>query len=181
MNALDLTRRMDQHRTWVNRQLLAAAAALSAEQLHQTFPIGQGSIWKSLVHMWAAEHVWLEALHGHEQALAPGDVAGKLPGNQEGPGGVHSIAELERAWTALAVRWQEYLQSLSNEQLDDLVYKVRSLGGRFAFRRSDVLLHVHMHAHYTAAQVMNMLRHAGATSLPDPMVISLVRSEPPLG
>src|ERR1700733_1997630 len=87
MTALDLVRRLHQHRAWANGNLLTAAAQLSDEQLRSPFPIGQGSIWKSLLHLYAAEFVWLEALLGNEEFLVPGDLSGKLPGNQQGEGG----------------------------------------------------------------------------------------------
>ncbi len=51
------------------------------------------------------------------------------------------------------------------------------LGKRWGARRADVLLHVCTHAHYTAAQVVNMLRQAGADKLPETMLISLARHE----
>jgi uncharacterized damage-inducible protein DinB len=40
-----------------------------------------------------------------------------------------------------------------------------------------VLLHVCTHAQYTTAQVVNMLRQVGATSLPDTMLITLARKQ----
>ena len=57
--------------------LLATAAARSDEQLRSPIPIGQGSVWKSLLHLYAAEYVWLESLHGSEEFLVPGELAGK--------------------------------------------------------------------------------------------------------
>jgi uncharacterized damage-inducible protein DinB len=57
MNAINLIQRLHQHRAWVNENLLAAATALSDDQLRQEFQIGQGSIWKSLLHLYAAEFV----------------------------------------------------------------------------------------------------------------------------
>lgn len=42
------------------------------------------------------------------------------------------------------------------------------------------MLHMCSHAHYTAAQVVNMLRQVGVEKLPETMVISLVRQEPKL-
>src|SRR5262249_30664244 len=64
MNIIELLQRLHQHRAWVNGNLLTAAATLSHEQLRSEFQIGQGSVWKSLVHLYAAEYVWLEALLG---------------------------------------------------------------------------------------------------------------------
>jgi len=177
MNAVELLQRLHQHRTWVNGNLLTAAAALSDEQLRSACQIGQGSIWKSLLHLYAAENVWLEALLGNEAFLVPGDLPGKLPGNQQGEGGITGLEELRQKWSSLDQRWADYLAALTPTALQEVVYRKSSLGQRFGTRRSDVLLHVCTHAHYTAAQVINMLRHAGVEKLPETMLISLARHE----
>ncbi|HTU27375.1 MAG TPA: DinB family protein [Pirellulales bacterium] len=177
MNAVDVVRRLHEHRMWANHQLLAAAGKLSPETLRQTFAIGQGSIWKSLLHLYAAEYVWIEALQGNQSAITPGDVPGKLPGNQEAPGAIESLEQLEADWRALDARWQSYLANLRAESLEDSVIRVSSTGKTFAARRVDSLLHVCTHASYTVAQVVNMLRQSGAESFPDIMLISLARQQ----
>jgi uncharacterized damage-inducible protein DinB len=178
MNGIELLQRLHRHRAWVNGNLLTAAATLSHEQLRSEFPIGQGSVWKSLVHLYAAEHVWLEALLGNEEFLVPGDLSGKLPGNQQGEGGVPDLADLRRKWSELEKRWTGYVAGLSPAALEEVVYrKSASLGTRLGVRRSDVLLHVCTHAHYTTAQVVNMLRQTGVEKLPETILISLARHE----
>jgi uncharacterized damage-inducible protein DinB len=106
----------------------------------------------------------------------PGDLPGKIPGNQQGEGGIAGLADLRQKWTSLEQRWVGYLGTLGPAALEEVVYRKGSMG-RFGTRRSDVLLHVCTHAHYTAAQVVNMLRHAGVEKLPDTMLISLARQE----
>lgn len=180
MDAIHVIQRLHQHRAWVNRNLLEAAALLSEEQLLSPFPIGQGSIWKSLVHLYAAEYVWLEALLGDEDPLLQGDLPGKLPGNQQGDGRIETLDELRTLWTGLEQRWSNYLTVLTSESLDDIVYKKSTsvlAGHRFGTRRSDILLHVCTHAQYTTAQIVNMLRQCGAGKLPDTMLILLARQE----
>ena len=177
MNAVELLERLHRHRAWVNRNLLTAAATRSDDQLRSAFPIGQGSVWKSLLHLYAAECVWLEALLGNEAFLVPGDLPGKIPGNQQGEGGITGLDDLRQKWSALEQRWVDYLASLTPTALEEVVYRQSSSGQRFGTRRSDVLLHVCTHAHYTAAQVVNMLRHVGLERLPDTMLISLARQE----
>jgi uncharacterized damage-inducible protein DinB len=178
MNAIDVIRRMHEHRDWVNRKLLDAATDLSDEALRRSLPIGQGSVWKSLLHLHAAEYVWLQALLGHETALLPGDRADKLPGNQEGGGGISSLADLRERWVDLDAQWRTYLLTLNSDALEDIVFKVSSNGRRTGTRRRDLLLHVCTHAHYTAAQVVNMFRQLGVSNLPDPMLITLAREQP---
>lgn len=180
MNAVGLVQRLHQHRAWVNGNLLITAASLSDEQLRSPFQIGQGSIWKSLVHLYAAEFVWLEALLGNDDPLIQGDLPGKLPGNQQGEGGITNLDDLREKWNALEKQWSSYLASLTPESLDEFVYKKSTsygLGKRYATRRSDILLHVCTHAQYTVAQVLNMFRQAGADKLPETMLISLARKE----
>ena len=179
-NAVELIRRLHEHRTWTNHKLLAVAETISGEPLRRSLPIGQGSIWKSLLHLYAAEYVWLEALLGSEIPLVPGDIAGKLPGNQEAAGAIGSLDELKTLWSKLDERYQSYLREITSADLDQVIYKISTssgLGKRQPTRRGDVLLHVCLHAHYTAAQVVNMLRQVGVASLPDVMLISLARQQ----
>jgi uncharacterized damage-inducible protein DinB len=165
---------------WVDDLLLAAVRPLTADDLHKQFPIGQGTVWKTLTHLVAAEYVWLEALLGDESLLFPGDVPGKLPGNQEGEGAMTSLDELTATWKALHARWRSYLSDLRSESLDEIVYKVSTSSGfgkRHGTKRADVLLHVCTHAQYTTAQLVNMLRQLGHRQLPDVMLITLARQE----
>ena len=178
--SVSILQRLHQHRAWANKNLVEAAAALTAEQLHQPFDIGQGSVWKSLVHMYAAEYVWIETLRGDPEALCPGDVRGKLPGNQLGEGGIQSFGDLRQKWTEVESRWQQYLAALTPESLDETVERRGSAasGGKpYFIRHSDALLHVALHAHYTLAQVINMLRRLGVEELPARMHIQLVWQE----
>lgn len=180
MNASNLMRRLNQHRMWANHRLLETVRPLTEDQLRQPFAIGQGSVWRTLTHLLAAEYVWLEALLGNESPVMPGDVPGKLPGNQEGEGAVRSLDELASKWRELDQRWKVYLNVLTDDSLDETVYKTSTSSGfgkRHGTRRADVLLHVCTHAQYTTAQLMNMLRQQGVSSLPDVMLISLARQE----
>jgi uncharacterized damage-inducible protein DinB len=175
MNTVDLIRRLHEHRAWANRKLVASAERLSGESLRQPLEIGQGSIWKSLLHLYAAEYAWLEVLLGNSDPRVPGDVPGKLPGNQQGDRPIGSLDELKAKWNELEGRWQAYLARLTADALAEDVRKKTTSGKEYATRRADVLLHVCTHAHYTAAQVVNMLRQVGAEPLPDLMLISLAR------
>lgn len=178
MDAVDVLHRLHDHRAWVNHNLLAAAAQLSAAQLKAEFPIGQGSIWQSLCHMYAAEYIWLAALTGTPDAVAPGDLPGVLPGNQRGEGALTTLDQLQQSWTALEQRWTAYLVTLEAAELDEPVIRKSPVADkRFATARRDALLHVCTHAHYTAAQVVNMLRHSGVSKLPEVMLIALARQE----
>ncbi|QDU37410.1 DinB superfamily protein [Maioricimonas rarisocia] len=184
MDSVDLIRRLHQHRTWAHERLLDAAEDLTPEQLRQTFPIGQGSVWKTLCHLYGAEYVWLAAIRGDENPLTPGDVPGRIPGNQEGEGAASDLADLRSRWERVNVEWAEYLESLTPESLEKIVRKMSSSSGAgrvHGTRLADVLLHLCLHAQYTTAQLVNMMRHLGCERLPDGMMITLARSEAAAG
>jgi len=179
-NPVAIFQRLHQHRSWVNQNLLVVASTLTGEQLYRHFPIGQGSIWKSLVHLYAGEFVWLEALFGNDDPVVTGDLPRQIPGNQLGQGGIATLDELKHQWTELEQRWQSYLANLSPASLAEPVYKWSTASAqsrRYATSRTDVLLHVCTHAQYTTAQIVNMLRHSGVDKLPDTMLITLARRE----
>ena len=182
MDAIQLLQRLHQHRIWVNTNLLKVISPLTEQQLTRPFEIGQGSIWRSIVHLYAAEFVWLAALEGNENPLIQGDVPGRLPGNQLGENKIDGLNELVHKWLLLDARWLAYLAQLKPDNLEELVYKISTssgLGIRFGSHRSDILLHVCTHAQYTVAQINNMLRQTGLASMPETMLISMARQESP--
>lgn len=182
MDSTHLLRRLHEHRAHVNRLLLDAAARLDDEQLRRTFPIGQGSVWRSLTHLYAAEYVWLGALQGDPHATLPGDAPGQLPGTQSGAGALGTLAELRSAWQELEARWDAYLHTLTPDDLSRPVEKISTSSGHgrcLTTSRADVLLHLPLHAQYTTAQALNMLRQLGVSPLPDVMLITLARRQHP--
>ena len=162
MEAVELIRRLHEHRRWANGRLLASAAVLGEAELRRPFQMGRGSLWATLVHLYGAEHVWLEVLLGRAEAVPPG------------PGSFESLEQLQVAWTALDRRWQRYLDELTDARLDRPVVRVRANGARSETPARDVLMHVCTHAQYTSAQAVNMLRQLGAP-VPDLQLITLSR------
>ncbi|WP_201743741.1 DinB family protein [Roseiconus nitratireducens] len=169
---------MHQHRCWVNAKLLSAASELSVEQLRAPFEIGQGSVWQTLLHLMGAEYVWLETVLGNESPVMPGDLPDELVGNQLAEDSVRSFEDLRARWSELDARWETFLSELQPIDLAKQIFKVStsSVGGqRRATSLMDILLHVCTHAHYTSAQLINMLRQLGSSELPDPMMITMAR------
>lgn len=109
MNAIESIKRLREHQCHVSGLLLEAARRLDPEPLRRCFPIGQGSVWQTLLHLYSAEYVCLEALNGNASATLPGDLPGGLPGNQAGECLINTLEQLTAAWRELDARWDEYL------------------------------------------------------------------------
>lgn len=161
-----VVRRLHAHRRWVNDQLRQAAGNLTEAHLRQRFEIGLGTPWATLVHLYGAEHVWLDALQGGGSIPVPCDDS------------FETLEQLLIAWEAQERRWVRYLDDLTPGQLAAPVTR-HTVRGVFVTPALDVLIHVCTHAQYTTAQLVNMLRHLGvpAAALPDSMMITMSRRE----
>ena len=165
MEAIQILHRLHQYRAWSNRQLLDACRPLSAEQLHAPFEIGQGSVWKSLVHLLAADSLWLDAFEGHPDSRVPCAADFK------------DLEELANRWADLDRRWQGALARLDGSALERPVLRADLRNQRFRLDGVDAHLQVCTHAAYTAAQVVNMLRRLGVAPLPNCMLVALASAE----
>ena len=142
------------HNRWATRNLLEACAALSAEQFHQRFEMGPGSLHDTLTHIVGAMRGWGDLLAGREQRA-------RLEGERRTP---------------------EELLGLLDEISDDLEASARrhptdeqvtgSRGGRsYTFTRGGVITHVTTHGMHHRAQCLNMLRQLGVDPLPPSAVV----------
>lgn len=147
---------------------MQAARSVSDQQLRQTFAIGQGNVLATLVHLYAAELVWLAAIEGNPAPMSPFDVR------------MESLDELEQAWNDLEGRWERFYANLDEVDLGRPVTKTNALNPTappMTTPLADVLLHLSLHAQYTIAQMANMLRQLGIHPLPDTMLITLSRQQ----
>jgi uncharacterized damage-inducible protein DinB len=165
MEAIQILHRLHQYRAWCNRQLLHACRPLSAEQLHAPFEIGQGSVWKSLVHLLAADSLWLDAFEGRPDSPVPCEADFK------------DLEELADRWADLDRRWLDALARLDGSDLERPVLRADLRNQRFTLDRVDAHLQVCTHAAYTAAQLVNMLRRLGVAPLPNCMLVAMAYAE----
>ncbi len=165
MEAIQILRRLHQYRAWSNRQLLHACRPLSREQLDAPFEIGQGSVWKSLVHLLAADSLWLDAFEGRPDSPVPCEADFK------------DLEELANRWADVDRRWLDALARLDGSDLERPVLRADLQNRSFSLGGVDAHLQVCTHAAYTAAQVVNMLRRMGVTPLPNCLPLAMAYAE----
>lgn len=112
-------KRLHDHHLWSSKRILRTIEELSHEALHRQFPIGQGTVWRSVCHLVAADYIWLESLQGNAYAYLPGDLPNELPGNQLGPEAFKDLKELETFWTKLHFSWSEFLDRTTDQDLQE--------------------------------------------------------------
>src|SRR5271167_4516913 len=85
---------------WASQRLLDAAAALPPDDLTRDFKTADGTIAGTLAHIFGADRLWLDRIHGVSRSvlIAPED---------------RDFPTLEKAWPALHQRWSGWAASIT--------------------------------------------------------------------
>jgi uncharacterized damage-inducible protein DinB len=155
-NLLDILLSHDRGAT---QKLLETCAGLSAEQFHQRFDMGPGSLHDTTTHILGAIRRWGDMLAGREQRP-------RLEGARRTPAELLSLLEDIASDFAATARAHPSEEIVSGSR-DSKTYTVP---------RATVLSHVTTHAMHHRAQCLNMLRQLGVTPLPPSDVIQWARA-----
>ena len=135
---------------WANKRALQAASALTTEQF--TKPLGNSfsSVRDTLAHMYGAETIWLQRFKG--------DSPSAFPDTSQ----IIDIAALQAKWTPVAVDLLNFVNGLTQEEIDRVVeYKTMKFGV-YSNPLWQSLQHVVNHGTYHRGQITTMLRQLGA-------------------
>jgi uncharacterized damage-inducible protein DinB len=138
---------------WATQRLLAALRECSNEALDRPFDMGEGSLRKTVYHLWEAEWVWLKRCQGEP---VPEFVDESPP-----------IDDIARRFADTRAERQIWLASHTSESLAESFSYERPCwmepGPRLHLRYDVSLLHVLNHGCHHRAQAVNMLKHVGET------------------
>ncbi len=146
------------HNAWATRRMLAVCEKLTAEQFHERFDIGLGSLHDTLLHIVGAMQRWSDRIA--EVPLRPSPEAEKRPRTPR-----ELLAMLDEASQAL--RSAAEGASATGEGL--AARFAVTFGGHepLVFTRGAALVHVTTHGMHHRAQALNMLRRLGVSDLVD--------------
>ena len=137
---------------WARARMLDAVAALPQAEYVKARGNSFGSIRETVVHLYAAEWVWLERWHGRSPSIAL-DLE-KFP----------DLSAVREAWTALETQVRAYVAGLYGARVDERVSYRNLKGVEAESSRWTMLQHVVNHASYHRGQVTTMVRQAGGTA-----------------
>ncbi len=139
-------------------RLLGWVRPLSAEQYAQAFPIGPGSLARTLTHIMICE--WYYVRRIERLPVPPYD---QWPIQDEHP---PAFADLEARWTAQAATTREMIAA-TEDWGTTLEYPITEDDGRAVIvtaSAGDIFTQLVLHEVHHRAQAMNMLRHLGIAS-----------------
>jgi uncharacterized damage-inducible protein DinB len=134
---------------WASRQLVDAAAQLSAGELTRDFGTADRSVLGTLAHVYAADRVWL------------GRVMGNPPRQFLDPENDLRLEVLQHDWPAIYERWQAWASGLSDEAAQSKVAYHDLKGHPYQTPAWQIVLHVVNHGTHHRGQAAGFLRSMG--------------------
>jgi uncharacterized damage-inducible protein DinB len=138
---------------WASLRLLDAVAALTPEELNRDFATSERSVLGTLVHIFAADRIWLYRLTGGSN---PGFVSDAD----------RSLAVLQTDWPAVLERWRLWAANLTDEAAQAQCHYIDLKGNPYSQPVWQLLLHLVNHGTHHRGQASGFLRAMGHTPPP---------------
>ena len=135
---------------WATNKLIDAAEKLDSAELQKNLGTSFGSLHGTLVHIYGAQFIWLSRWKGSSPPI---------PSVQEIP----DLAELKSRWQKLREELSTYLNSTSDEQLQQPLSYQDLKGNPWSEALYQQIQHVLFHSMYHRGQVVTLLRQLGQT------------------
>ncbi len=145
----DVLRSHLDYTAWASRRIVDAAALLSAEELTHDFKTADHSILDTLVHVFAADRLWLARLQGEpHRFITEAD---------------RSLFALQNDWPVVMQRWMAWAAKLTDERAQARAAYTDMKGQHCEQPLWQVILHVVNHGTHHRGQAAGFLRTLGYT------------------
>ncbi len=146
----DALRQHLDYTAWASGLLLDAARQLSPEELNRDFQTADKSVLGTLVHVFAADRVWLRRVHGDAPRafIEPED---------------RDFPRLQNAWPEIHRGWKEWAAGLSDAQAMAHISYRDMAGNPYQQPAWQIVLHVVNHGTHHRGAVSGFLRAMGHT------------------
>jgi uncharacterized damage-inducible protein DinB len=153
MNLADIKHLFD-YTEWANARAMDAAADLTDEDLRCDRGISHRSIYETLLHMAAAEWIWLERWNGRSPVK---EEAWPRWSTESVP----ALTELQTRWADLIDNRNRYFSGLDESSLDAELHFNLLSGDPSSMRLGHQMQHVVNHATLHRGQVVGMILQLG--------------------
>ena len=158
MNKQDVEYLYDFNR-WANARVLDAVSKLTPEQFARDLQSSHRSVRDTLVHILAAEWIWLERWKG----VSPSALLN--------PTEFPTVESLAKRWATLEGDYAKFIKGITDESLAEVITYTNTKGEEWAYPLGQMLQHVMNHSSYHRGQVATMLRQLGAEVNPVDLLV----------
>jgi uncharacterized damage-inducible protein DinB len=139
---------------WASARLVDAAGQLTPDELTRDFGSADKSVLGTLVHVFAADRIWMAR------------IAGDPPAKFIEPERDMHLAVLQNVWPPLLKTWQEWVSALTTDSAAGIVSWKDLKGNSFEMPAWQIVLHVVNHGTHHRGQGSGFLRAMGKTPPP---------------
>lgn len=155
--SVDTLRLQLDYSTWATQRLLDSAAKLSNDELTRDFQTSDKCVLDTLVHVYAADRIWLSRVQDQPRATFS-DAEDR------------DLAVLQDEWPALHQRWKLWLRDFSDADVKRTIAYRDMKGNPYSQPVWQILLHLVNHGTHHRGQVSGFLRAMGHTPPPLDMI-----------
>jgi uncharacterized damage-inducible protein DinB len=144
-----------EYNQWANARALDAAEALPTIPLMRPQGHSWGSVHALLVHMMAAEWIWMRRIRGHS------------PGALLDPNAFPNVPAIRARWSAVSAETLAFLHKQTHESLQSMIEYASTSGKAFSLAMWKILVHVANHATHHRGELAAMFALMEAPHLED--------------
>lgn len=138
---------------WANSEILRHCEKLTDAQLDQSFDMGLGCLRRTLIHIHAGEHVWLQRWQGRTETPWPNELV-KTP-----------VTEITAQFAKTYEERATFLSKVTDRDLQNPITYRDSKGSLFKATLGDMIVQGVLHSAHHRAQAVNMLRRAAGAAV----------------
>lgn len=153
-----------QYNQWAHKRLLDLINSLNTDQHHAEVSSSFNSLYKTILHVWGAEYLWLGRLK-QEPVKRPGDPF-------EG-----SFENLSKALEGIDQQFVNWFSGREDEQLTEKLHYTNIAGQAFIESYDILLTHIFNHSTYHNGQLVTMLRALAIDKIPSTDFVAWTRLE----
>lgn len=142
--------------------MLELIEKLPEEKLHQIIDSSFNSIFKTLLHIWDAEYIWLKRLQGYSINEWPSKMMDKE--------GFSTNLFLQNTSNL-----NDYIGDKSNDYFLKTCEYSNMKGEKFSTMPNEIVAHLINHSTYHRGQLVTMLRQVGISQIPSTDFINYLR------
>lgn len=139
---------------WANGKMMESVSGLTPEEYTREIGGSFGSLLGTLAHLYGADWVWLERLHGRSPR--------GLPASLEVP----TLDALREKWRGVEEGHAAFVGGITAERMQETLTYVNFAGETCSYPLEEALLHVANHGTYHRGQVATLLRQLGGKPIP---------------
>lgn len=166
MTPLSEVKELYAYNEWANGRILDAVAELPDRELWKDLGSSFPSVGATLVHVLAAEWVWVSRWEGTSPRSMPDGWSGG------------TLDEMRDHWKDVQERQRAFLETLGEEDLDRLVDYANLAGEPRRSSIRQMLRHVVNHSSYHRGQVVTLLRQLGRPAPSTDLILYFRTVEP---